>query len=795
MHQQSSAQASLSSVPIVGRYYSSTTAVSKTRHDDDTVGTDNHRLVSILSDNRDELLDRIPIEDVRNFCFIAHVDHGKSSLASRVLELTGNLGLEAQKHGIAAAQNQKMDGPNSNNDNDNDDVDSSGSVTENGTSNSATTSTSSSSDTPSSSSSSSSSSQAQQALGQQKEQIELLDTLSVEQERGITVKASAATMLYRHPSAVGPEGLLLLNMVDTPGHVDFGREVTRSLSFVQGAVLLLDASQGIQAQTWSVYEKVQSLPNPPKLLAALTKVDLDNARPINVALAVSEWLGWDDPDCILQTSARSRIGVADVLDAVCYQVPSPTVLADDITNNDTDSVAATTDDDGDNKSPSSGGTMLRAQVVDSWFDDRGVNCLVQVVAGTLSEGDRISMTTSVTQSFSVQECGILLPKAIRTGRLRRGQMGYVRFGLKDPRQAGPGTILVFNRDANKLSSMELPLVPDSLQSKSVLYASVHPMEGDEFDELVAAVDRLALNDTGLEVAKSMTGATNSEQGGPFLGPGIRVGFQGLLHSEVFRQRLLDEFDLEVIVTPPKVPYEITVVPHRNNKLKEPETTIVEDLHNWPASGTKFTVKEPIVSAHIMAPAQYAGNVMELITRNRGSGMVSKPIDEDTWMFTARMPWAEVVTDFHDELKNATAGMGSLDTGPADPPMEEASLTKVEILLNNESVDPLSFICHRDIAQGQGRKVCKSLEEVLPRQQFVTVIQAKADGKIIASERIRAYRKDVLTTGGSKSVGGGDVSRKKKLLEKQKKGKKRQQATGRVTLSQAAFNSVISRSSS
>lgn len=675
------------------------------------------RLLSIL-DNQD-LVERIPIEDVRNFCFIAHVDHGKSSLASRVLELTGNLGVEAQQVAIEASRRDDQ-----------------GLSTE----------------------------------VSQKERIDLLDNLSVEQERGITVKASAATMVYPHPSAVGPEGVLLLNMVDTPGHVDFGGEVSRSLSFVQGAVLLLDASQGIQAQTWSVYDKTKALPNPPHLIAALTKVDLDAAKPIHVALTVSEWLDWEDPDDIILTSARSRVGVAQVLHAVCSQVPPPRLLADD------------------------DGTVLRAQVVDSWYDSRGVNCLVQIVSGRISEGDRISIVTNHGQSFSVQECGILIPKAVRTGTLCRGQMGYVRFGLKDPRQAGTGTILVWSKDVSKLSSMDLPVVPDSATAKSVLYASVHPMAGDEFDELCSAVDKLALNDTGLEVSKTMSGAATSERGGPYLGPGLRVGFQGLLHAEVFRQRLLDEFDMEVIVTPPKVPYTITHLPNRNNNLKEPYTEVIEDLQKWPSPASKFKVQEPMVAARIMGPVEYAGNVMELIKRKRGEGLESRPIDEDTWLFTARMPWGEIVTDFHDELKNTTAGMGSLDTSEADPPLQEASLSKVEIQLNGEVVDPLSFVCHKSDAQSQGRKVCKKLQEVLPRHQFVTVIQAKADGKVISSARISAYRKDVLTTGGSKAVGGGDVTRKKKLLEKQKRGKKRQQATGRVTLSQAAFNSVITRSS-
>lgn len=609
-----------------------------------------------------------------------------------------------------------------------------------------------------------------------KEQIDLLDTLSVERERGITVKASTASMLYPHPSAVGPEGVLLLNMIDTPGHADFGKEVARSLSFVQGAVLLLDATQGIQAQTWTVHEKAKSMEHPPELILALTKIDLDAARPIHVALSVSEWLSLDDPDSIIPTSARSRIGIAELMDAVCRRVPPPAPLLDD-------DIA-----------------ILRAQVLDSWYDARGVNCVVQILSGALVEGDRIAIASAnkddsasqAAQSFSVQEVGIVLPKTLRTGKLLRGQTGYVRFGLRDPRQADPGTILIYNKHVGK--DIIIPTQMDMNASKSVLYASVHPEDEDGFKELCEAVDRLALNDKGLEVARTADhGSSSSETGGPFLGPGLRVGFQGLLHVEVFRQRLLDEFGMEAVVTPPKVPYHVTYLPTKSNNMEEAYTKIVEDLNEWPAYGSKFRVEEPMVEVRVMAPAEYTGAVMELITKKRGIDLTSKPIDEDTWIFEAQMPWAEVVVNFHDMLKNVTAGYGSLDTFEADPPFREARLSKVDIQLNGDSVGPLCFVSHTPIAQAEARIVCKKLQDVLPRQQFVVVIQAKADGKIIASERIQAYRKDVLNKSG-KMVGGGDITRKKKLLEAQKRGKKRAQQSGKVTLSQAAFNSVISRSS-
>lgn len=725
------------------------------------------RIMSILDDDNKDILERIPLEDVRNFCFIAHVDHGKSSLSSRLLEICGNLGRNAQETALSAAD--AVAAENDNGRQDREEV--TGKI--------------------SGSSYNDDKIKDEKMKGDgDKEQIELLDTLSVEIERGITVKSTTASMLYEHKTAVGPEGVLLLNMIDTPGHADFGREVVRSLSFVQGAVLLLDATQGIQAQTWTVHEKAKAMTTttntPPELILAMTKIDLDAARPIHVALTVSEWLSLDDPDDIIPTSARNRIGIRPLLDDICTRVSPPPRFVDN--------------DGGDN--------IMRAQVVDSWYDSRGVNCLVQMLSGTLKEGDKISIATNNNgdddnsdrsdktirgQSFSVQEVGIVLPKSYRTQILHTGHMGYVRFGLRDPKKANPGTILIPNAYVN---NKDLKIPSRTFQvHKSVLYASVHPEDEHGFDELCQAIDRLALNDKGLEVSRTAdqrsSSSKSSQHGGPFLGPGLRVGFQGVLHVEIFRQRLLDEFGIEALVTPPKVPYHITLLPSKSNKLEEPITKVVEDLCEWPVYGTKYKVQEPMVEVRIMAPAMYTGAVMELITIKRGIDLRSNPIDEDTWVFEARMPWAEVVVNFHDMLKNVTAGRGSLDTFESNPPIEDSELSKVEILLNQEFVDPLSFVCHKSKAQSEARIVCKRLQEVLPRQQFVVVIQAKADGKFVASERIRAFRKDVLVKGG-KTVGGGDISRKKKLLEAQKRGKKRQQQSGRVALSQAAFNSVISR---
>lgn len=294
-------------------------------------------------------------------------------------------------------------------------------------------------------------------------------------------------------------------------------------------------------------------------------------------------------------------------------------------------------------------------------------------------------------------------------------MGYVRFGLRDPRQAMPGTLLVWNSQAGK--SMILPETTEDTITKSVLFASVHPHEADGFDELCNAVDRLALNDIGLEVQKTSSIGVG-EGGGPFLGPGLRVGFQGLLHVEVFRQRLLDEFGIDAVVTPPKVPYTITFLPNKKNNLKEAYTKVIEDLSEWPEPGHKYKVEEPIVSARILARVEDAGAVMDLVKRKRGFDLHTKPIDEEKWIFTAQIPWAECVTDFHDQLKNATAGYGSMDTSEGDPPLKEANLSKVDIMLNGEVVEPLAFVCHADSSQSEGRSVCKKLQDVLPRQQVM-----------------------------------------------------------------------------
>lgn len=486
------------------------------------------------------------------------------------------------------------------------------------------------------------------------------------------------------------------------------------------------------------------------------------------ALAICEWLELDDPDVILQTSARSRMGILPLIDTIVTKIPPPKPMPDH---------------------PS----MLRAQVVDSWYDDRGVNCLVLVLSGKLKEADRISIKGSEHNlgSFSVQEVGLVTPKPIRTSELEVGLMGYVRFGLKDPRQALPGAVLMHADDVGK-EGVFIPTLPSNLlKEECVLYATVHAQDATKFDDLLAAVDKLALNDTGLDVAPAS--GPGSAKNSAYLGPGLRVGFQGVLHQEVFLQRLSDEFGIDALVTPPKVRYKVTYMPSKRNKLKEPVTKIIEDLSEWPEPGSNFTVEEPMVRVRIMC--RDVGPVQELLNRNRASNMTMEPLPDEGWLIEARLPWGELVTDFNDQLKSVTAGYGSMTT--EEDGYAKADLKKVDILLQDVICAPLSFVCHADDAQRMARSVCEKLKEVLPRMfNVIVVIQAVSGGRVIAAARLKRYRKNVLEKSG-KVVGGGDQTRKKKLLEKQKKDYKKAQAgsKGRVRLSQDAFKAVITRSSS
>ncbi|CAM9574843.1 unnamed protein product [Scytosiphon promiscuus] len=642
-----------------------------------------------------EMLSKFDPSLIRNFSIIAHIDHGKSTLADSLLVRTGTISAK----------------------------DSKGSP-------------------------------------------QMLDTLKVERDRGITVKAQTASMIH--------DGHLL-NLIDTPGHVDFSYEVVRSLSACQGALLLVDATQGVQAQTLSTAKAAQAAGL--KLVPVVTKIDLHHANVEDAILSVATTFDLDTDD-VIPTSAKTGEGIdeARVLAAIVERVPPPPREVDP-------------------EAP------LRARLVDSWFDTvRGVICLVEVVNGCLVEQDRIvpfhlkygsssdaaggGGGATSSETFSVQEVGLLTPAPTRTGALYPGQRSvFSRFsfllaflpsvtpGMRSTRQATMGDTII--KAAASPPPSPLAIIEPS---KSMLFASVYPLDDGDFDSLLRAVERLALNDAAIEWEREQS---------PALGMGLRMGFLGVLHMEVFHQRLVDEFDTPVLLTTPTVPYQI-----QPSGGREPFTVI--NLSDWPDASTKdglkFKVLEPVVDATIITPSDCLGSMLTLLKSRRGRQISLKYMDNDRILLEYKLPWQEVVSDLHDQAKTVSSGYASFDYSTASP--EPADLVKVDISINGDSVDALSFVCHKDAAQRKGRDVAKRLKEVIDRQQFEVVVHARMGARPFAKERIAPYRKDVLVKSG-KTVGGGDQSRKKKLLDKQKKGKARQKTVGRVQLGQEAFWAVLS----
>lgn len=591
---------------------------------------------------------------------------------------------------------------------------------------------------------------------------QVCDTLKVERDRGITVKAQTASMIYEDPRT---NIKYILNLIDTPGHVDFSYEVTRSLASCQGALLLVDSSQSVQAQTLVNFQKAKGLGI--AIVPVVTKIDLPNAQPEETALNMGTTFDLD-PDSVVMTSAKKQLGIDEVLQAVVDHLPCPR--------------AACLDPAG----------RLHARIVDSWFDEhRGVVCLVQIVGGTLKEGIRISNHASRKESadisggattFSVQEVGILTPKMLRTNSLSTGQVGYVIAGMRATRQARIGDTMF--APAEWPGSSE----PDPLQGYEpaipMLYASVYPVQNTELDNLYAAVDRLCLNDSSIQVSKDMSGS---------LGAGLRCGFLGFLHMEVFNQRLKDEFNIEIVMTTPSVPYIVQV--------GDDETTRrhISCVSEWPEQGQarngssknagSLTVLEPMVKVTIVVPAEHYGAMVDIIKDRRGLDMEVVYLDDGQIKLLAEVPWQEVVCDMSDQVKHSSAGYASFDYEESGHRV--ADLVKVEVAVNDEVCDALSFVSHKTKAVEAGRKLLARLKEVLSRQQFEIRLQAKVGAKAIASEKLSAYRKDVLSRSG-KMVGGGDVTRKKKLLEKQKEGKKRAKMVGKVEIDQEAFWTVLQR---
>mmetsp|Transcript_20440 Transcript_20440/g.28111 ORF Transcript_20440/g.28111 Transcript_20440/m.28111 type:complete len:590 (+) Transcript_20440:144-1913(+) len=581
----------------------------------------------------------------------------------------------------------------------------------------------------------------------------------------------------------GEKKQYLLNLIDTPGHIDFSYEVSRSLASCQGALLLVDSTQSIQAQTLANYEKAMNLGL--TIIPIVTKIDLPNAQPEDAALSMASAFQLD-PDSVIMTSAKKQIGILDVMHAIVDRLPPPLAFSSNPMNSHhLSSLSA---------NHAGLNSAFHGRIVDSWFDEhRGVVCLVQVVGGQLKEGQRITTFASIKESkeidsrsdFSVQEIGVLTPGPLRTSSLSTGQVGYVIAGLRSTRQARIGDTMYIPAEWTQSSTSIAPL-PGYEAAKPMLFASIYPVNSDELEGLIAAVDRLCLNDSSISVVKDQSAS---------LGSGLRCGFLGFLHMEVFNQRLKDEFDVDIVMTTPSVPY-ILEFDEDVRRGVEKSTVTVSCVSQWPVStGSKnsnpsFTVLEPIVKVVLVSPKDHYGAMMELIKERRGTDIDVQYLEEKNQvLLTAFIPWQEVVCDMNDQVKHHSSGYASFNYQEAG--YKAADLVKVEIAVNGEVCEPLSFVCHASKAVATGRKMAIKLKEVLARQQFEIVLQAKVGVKIVAKERIAPYRKDVLSRSG-KTVGGGDITRKKKLLEKQKEGKKRAKMVGKVEIGQEAFWTVLQR---
>jgi len=593
---------------------------------------------------------------IRNFCIIAHIDHGKSTLADRMLEVTGVI--EAR---LMRAQ--------------------------------------------------------------------YLDRMDIERERGITIKSQAVRLPWAPTTGAGAGTTHVLNMIDTPGHVDFSYEVSRSLAACEGAVLLVDAAQGIEAQTLA--NLYLALENDLHVIPVLNKIDLPAAQPDKYAAELAHLIGGDPDDC-LRVSGKSGIGVPELLDQIVAQIPAPV---------------------GDPGAPA------RALIFDSVYDTyRGVVTYVRVIDGELTHRERIRMF-STGAVHEMLEVGVISPEPVAARGLGVGEVGYLITGVKDVRQSRVGDTVT---DAIKPTTQALAGYKDP---KPMVFSGLYPLDGSDYPELREALDKLQLNDASLVYEPETSVA---------LGFGFRCGFLGLLHLEIVRERLEREFGLDLISTAPNVVYRVV--------MEDGSEITVTNPSEFP--GGKITdVWEPVVRATVLSPSEYVGTIMELCQGKRGSLLGMDYLSEDRVELRYTMPLAEIVFDFFDQLKSRTRGYGSLDYEPTGE--QTAQLVKVDILLHGEPVDAFSSIVHRDKAYGYGVAMTGKLKELIPRQQFEVPIQAAIGSRVIARENIRAIRKDVLA-----KCYCGDITRKRKLLEKQKEGKKRMKMVGRVEVPQEAFIAAL-----
>jgi len=592
---------------------------------------------------------------IRNFCIIAHIDHGKSTLADRLLEFTGTV--------------------------------------------------------------------SKRELTEQ-----ILDQMDLEREKGITIKAQAVRMLYEALNGEQYE----LNLIDTPGHVDFTYEVSRSLAACEGALLVIDATQGIEAQTLAnLYLALEADLN---IIPVINKIDLPSAEPERVMQEVEDVIGIPKDECIL-ASAKEGIGTQEILEAVIHRIPPPR---------------------GNVHQPP------RALVFDSHYDSyKGVIAYVRIVDGELREGQRVVMmaTGSTTE---ILEAGYFQPRLISANALTTGEVGYIATGFKNVKDCRVGDTVTIPQALGQIEAL-----PGYKPAKPMVFAGIYPVEGNEYPLLRDALDRLKLNDASLFYEPETSTA---------LGFGFRCGFLGLLHMEIVQERIEREYNLDILATAPSVEYYVT----KNNG----EALRVDNPSDVPDSGEIEKIEEPWMDISIFTPARYIGTIMDLVTTRRGTFSEMKYIETERVLLTYNIPLAELITDFYDQLKSRTQGYASLDYSFGR--YQEADLVKLDILVNAVPVDALSLIIHRDKAYAQGRLLVEKLRRLIPRQLFEVPIQAAIGSHIIARETVKAMRKDVLA-----KCYGGDVTRKRKLLEKQKEGKKRLKMVGNVEIPQEAFMAILS----
>ncbi|MBT3455741.1 elongation factor 4 [bacterium] len=556
---------------------------------------------------------------------------------------------------------------------------------------------------------------------------QFLDKLQVERERGITVKAQTASMFYTHNGTT-----YLLNLIDTPGHVDFSYEVSRSLYACQGALLLTDASQGIEAQTMANFYLAfdQNL----TIIPVINKVDIANARPEHVKEQLKHLFDFDPDECIL-TSAKTGKGIDATLQGIVQRIPHPKSNTD---------------------------KTLKALLFDSWYDDyKGVICLISIKDGSLKKGDLITLMHT-DKTYEVLEIGLMFPDQTPVDALYAGQAGYVITGMKTIKEARVG-------DTIHLKKHAVEPFPGFKPAKPMVFAGIFPTDTEDFEAVRDAIEKLILNDASVFCEKTSSDA---------LGLGFRCGFLGLLHMDVFKQRLDQEYDVSVLATAPSVLYKI-VMKYSGDVLD------IQNPSDFPDPGKIEEIQEPILESTILVPQKYLGNILKLCQDKRGKQKEMTYLDEDRVILKYMLPLNEVATDFYDQLKSASAGYASLDYENAG--YKKADLVKMDVLINGKSVDALSIIIHREHSYQTGRDLAQKLRKVIPRQLFEVVIQAAIGAKIIARERVAPLRKNVTA-----KCYGGDITRKRKLLEKQKAGKKRMKKVGNVDIPQEAFLTILKR---